>query len=101
MAEAVGKAQLVEYGGDIVGVADMERVIEIVAGIHRKDQGRQHAEAEDCADDPFRPAAAGEHGSFFTFAFSMANYTGRLVTNTPSAASSAVVRTTRAMAVTG
>ena len=40
----------------------MERVIEIVAGIHRKDQGRQHAEAEDCADDPFRPAAAGEHG---------------------------------------
>ena len=39
--------------------------------------------------------------SFFTFAFSTANDTGRLVTNTPSAASSAVVRTTRAMAVTG
>ena len=62
VAEAVRKAQLVEHGGDIVGIADAEGIIEVIAGVHREDQGGQHAEAEDCAHDPFRPAAAGERG---------------------------------------
>ena len=62
MAEAVGKAQFIEYRGDIVGIADPEGIVEVIAGVYSEDQGGQNAEAEDCAQDPLRPAAAGEHG---------------------------------------
>ena len=67
VAEAVGEPKLVEYRGDIVGIADPEGIVEVIAGVHREDQGGQHAEAEDCAHDPFRPAAAGERGRCVPF----------------------------------
>ena len=34
MAEAVGETELVEYRRDIIGVADPEGIVEIVAGVH-------------------------------------------------------------------
>ncbi len=62
MAETVGETKLVEHRGDIVGVADPERIVEGIAGVHRENQRSQNAEAEGRAHDPLRPAAAGEHG---------------------------------------
>ena len=62
MAETVGETKLVEHRGDIVGVANPERIVEGIAGVHRENQRSQNAEAEDRAQDPLRPAAAGEHG---------------------------------------
>ena len=62
VAETVGETKLVEHRGDIVGVADPERIIEGIAGVHREDQRSQNTKAEDRAHDSLRPAAAGEHG---------------------------------------
>ena len=56
VAEAVGEAKLVEHGGDIIGVGDVEGVVQVVGGVHRQDQRCQHAEAGGGAQKAAQPA---------------------------------------------
>ncbi|MPM63353.1 hypothetical protein SDC9_110233 [bioreactor metagenome] len=58
VSEAVGKPQLVEHGGDIVGVGHREGVVESVGGVDRKDQTHQHAQRSCAASQPDGPAPA-------------------------------------------
>ena len=55
VAEAVGEAQLIEHGGDIVGVGHPKGVVQIVGGVDRQHQGSQKADAAGGTQKPGPP----------------------------------------------
>ena len=64
MAEAVGEAQLVENGGDVVGVGDAEAVVKIIGGVDRQQQGHQNAHGAGSAQQPAQPAPQTGQGEW-------------------------------------
>ena len=56
MAEAVGEAQLVKDGGDVVGVGDPEAVVKIIGCVDRQQQGHQNTHGAGGAQQPAQPA---------------------------------------------
>ena len=52
VAEAVGKAQLVEYGGDVIGVADVKGAVQTAAGVDRENQGDKDPKAGGGSQKP-------------------------------------------------
>lgn len=57
VAEAVGEPQLVEHGGNIVGVRHPEGVVQIIGGIDCQDQSCQHGKAGGSPQQASHPAA--------------------------------------------
>ena len=57
VAEAVGEPQLVEHGGNIVGVGYPEGVVQIIGGIDCQDQSCQHGKAGGSPQQASHPAA--------------------------------------------
>ena len=55
VAEAVGEAQFVENGGDVVGVGYPEGVVKVVGGVHCQDEDHQHSKAGGGAQSPAQP----------------------------------------------
>ena len=62
VAEGVGEAQVVEDGGDVLGVADVEGLIEVLGGVDRQDQAGQGRQAGGGAQNAAQPPPEPFHG---------------------------------------
>ena len=65
VAEAVREAQFVEHRGNIIGVSDVERVVEVVGGVDCQNQHHQQYEAGNGAQETAQPAPKFGNGEGF------------------------------------
>ena len=56
VAKGIGKAQVVEDGGDVFGVADLEGLVKALGGVNGENQPRQNGKGERKAREASGPA---------------------------------------------